>query len=797
MSKLFVTIYRYFSAHKAVMYAVLFLTTIVFGYFAMKVRFDENIATLLPKTDQNSEVSIAFEDVKVKDKIFLEIKYKDEAQTDPSRLVQAMSQFMDDCVQGDSLHLIDNCFHSLDDDDMMNALYYGMGALPCHLGPEFYDFLDQHLTEEYLDSASRGEVDFDLMDMGSFSIIDGQLFSRDSTLALAFISPSFSSLDTRVCIKLENYLHACTDAFEAQNPDMEAMYHGIVIEGSFNSRQIKKDLVLTVGISLLLICILIGICFKSRRTIIHILAPVLYGCIFSLALVYLMRGSISLIAMGIGAIVLGVAMSYCLHIITHYKYVHSVETVLLEESRPVCLGCLTTIGAFAGLLLTSSELLKDFGIFASFALVGTTLFSLIFLPHFFTEEDTQKNEKAFNLVNRINSYPLDRNKFAVVALVLVSIVCIFMSGKVKFDSDLNNIGYREPRMVRSEKIFNDKINGSHFNIYYAAHASTLDSAIIYNRVMCKTLDSLKATGDIYGYSGIEGLLIPEDEQRSNIRLWKDYWTEDKIESTYSLLRKAVEKNGWNTGDFDVPETFRLMAESDYEPQCIYDAAAMPESLLSNFVEKLDDGWLVFTGVLLDKSNVRHVGDEITAVDHIIALDPFYYAGDMVELVHSDFNIVLLFSSIFVFIVLLCSFKSLILSLIAFLPMALSWYIVKGMMAIFGLEFNLINIMISTFIFGIGVDYSIFVMEGLISKAKYKSYRLLICHKSAIFFSALILLIVISSLLFASHPAIYSIGISTIIGMSATILITYALQPLIFRLLQKNGKLRDKVLKINK
>lgn len=111
------------------------------------------------------------------------------------------------------------------------------------------------------------------------------------------------------------------------------------------------------------------------------------------------------------------------------------------------------------------------------------------------------------------------------------------------------------------------------------------------------------------------------------------------------------------------------------------------------------------------------------------------------------------------------------------------------MAILGIEFNLINIMISSFIFGIGVDYSIFVMDGLLNRAKFQSYRLLLCHKVAIFFSAVTLLSVTASLLFATHPAIHSIGASTIIGMTSTILITYALQPVLFKLAMKSPFLR--------
>ena len=127
-----------------------------------------------------------------------------------------------------------------------------------------------------------------------------------------------------------------------------------------------------------------------------------------------------------------------------------------------------------------------------------------------------------------------------------------------------------------------------------------------------------------------------------------------------------------------------------------------------------------------------------------------------------------------------------LSILAFLPMFLSWFIVQGIMGIFSIQFNLINIVISTFIFGIGVDYSIFIMDGLLANARGKEDALLLCHKTAIFLSALVLVTVLGSLLFARHPAIHSIGISTLIGMLSTVIIAYALQPCLFRLYAKTN-----------
>ncbi len=83
-----------------------------------------------------------------------------------------------------------------------------------------------------------------------------------------------------------------------------------------------------------------------------------------------------------------------------------------------------------------------------------------------------------------------------------------------------------------------------------------------------------------------------------------------------------------------------------------------------------------------------------------------------------------------------------------------------------------------------MDYSIFVMEGLLQEARTGSTERLAYHKVAIFFSAVVLIIVIGSLVFARHPAIESTGVITLIGMIFTILMTYSLEPFVFRWLMR-------------
>ena len=813
MESIFIPLYRFLAKRRPLMYVLLVASTALFIYFGLKVEYEENIAKLLPQTEAATESDLAFGNLRVKDKIFLQLTMKEGNPAESQEKLIASTETLAEALlaRDTATHYIAHILHRIDDDLLINGLDHALMNVPTFVDEDCYAVFDSLLTTEAIDRQMAENYDLVMNDeegnrstmvgqdpaalrlallsqgkalaggIGGYTMIDGQLFSPDSTVALAFLSPNFNAFNSKDGTHLIALLEEEIARFEKENPDVEVLFHGSPVQSVFNSRRIKGDLALTVTFSLLVICVVIGFCFRGKGTLPMLLAPVVYGTFFALACIYWLKGGMSLMAVGIGALVLGVALSYCLHVLTHYKYVSDPEQVLRDQSTPVCLGCLTTIGAFLGLLFTQSDLLKDFGLFASFAMVGTTLFALIFLPHFFTPEKNRRNEKAFRLLDQINSYPIDRKRPVRWAVILVCLVTFFTSDWVTFDSNLRNIGYNEPKVIRSNELYAEKVNHGNASMYYAASAPTLDSALVYNRAIMQALDSLKQGDVVSQVSRSSALFIPTDEQEERIALWQEYWTPERIGEVRERLTASALKHDLNP---DMFEPFYIMVESEYEPSSLYEAEVLPESLLANFIEESDGRYLVFTSVQMPDSVKGKVSDAVANCPRAVVIDPFYYTNDMVRVLNDDFNTILGISSVFVFLVLLVSFRSLSVSVLAFLPMSLSWYVVRGVMGIFGLEFNLINIIIATFIFGIGVDYSIFVMNGLIAQAKGEGDRLLTYHKTAIFFSAFVLMVVIGSLLFATHPAIHSIGMSTLIGMSATILITYTLQPALFRWLMR-------------
>lgn len=148
----------------------------------------------------------------------------------------------------------------------------------------------------------------------------------------------------------------------------------------------------------------------------------------------------------------------------------------------------------------------------------------------------------------------------------------------------------------------------------------------------------------------------------------------------------------------------------------------------------------------------------------------------------------------VFFFLWFSMGSIELALISFLPMAVSWLWILGIMSLLGIQFNVVNIILATFIFGQGDDYTIFMTEGCQYEYAYHR-KMLNSYKQSIIISALIMFIGIGSLIVARHPALRSLAEVTIVGMFTVVFMAWLLPTYCFRWLvyDRNGRERRRPL----
>ena len=809
MHIVFLPLYHFFRNHKILMYLIMVVTTLVFLFFGLRLHFEEDISKLLPSSSVESQ--LAFGSIQLKDKIYIQVTSTDEPLS-PDLLAERTDEFIDLLYKKDSTsHYIGNVLYKMEPETAINALDFVLEHIPSFIDTAAYQDFEKALEPEAIEKQmwvnyeqmmedETGDITQAIMydplnlrnvvlgnvlqgAVGGFNLIDDHLFCPDSTVALAFLAPSFRSLDSQSATRFSKMLSQALQEFNASHPDVKVHAHGDPMGSVSNAGRIRSDLIVTVGISMVLILLLIGLCFRSFPFIWKLLLPILYGTAFSLACIFWIKGEMSLMALGLGAIVLGVAISYTLHVLIHHFFVGDPEKLLRDESTPVFLGCITTVGAFCSLLFTDSDLLRDFGLFASFALLGSTLFALIFLPHFLPSIKADSNSKTFRRISRLNNLPFDKKPWFLIMIAVIVVIGIIFSPKVKFDSDLRNLDFNSPEEIEAESLYNAKNNDGFYHLYFATVSTDLDEALEADKSLVFLLDSLKDQDIVHNYTDIiPKLFVTQADQEQRIAAWNAFWTEERKAYAIDQVDKGALQFGLDPMMF---YDFKDLLDADYEAASLIESGVVPDNLLGNFIEcNADSQYMVFTDVSMRFDEKDIATDALVANPKTFVLEPFYYCKSMVEVINDDFNIAVWISSLFVLLILLISFRNIITALLSFIPMVLSWFMVQGYMAIIGLEFNLINIIISTFIFGVGVDYSIFITEGLLTQARTGNRDVLTWHKVAIFFSAIILVIVVTSLLFAVHPAIRSIGLSTLIGMASTIMISYALQPFAFWQLMK-------------
>lgn len=807
MTQFFIGLYDYFERHKILFYLSLICCVLLMGFFALQVRFEENVTQFFPDTKDSQNAIKVFDNLKIKDKIIIMLSAADtDSIVEPDSLIEAADQLQQTLTDKAGDKLIKEIFAQVDQSLIGGATDFVYDHLPLFLSDADYQRLDSLLTKEGIQAimqqnytrllspagiALRSYILRDPLGLGNealkhlqdfqleanYEINEEHIFSQDGSTLLMFITPVFSTGSTGKNDELVRILEEELQQVQKQHPTLRAEYFGGPSVGVYNARQIKQDTILTSSIALVIIIVFISLVFKRERSIPLIITPVLFGGLFALFLIFLIKGSISAIAVGAGSAVMGIALSYSIHMLAHQNHVSTVQQLIKEIAYPLTVGSFTTIGAFLGLVFTSSDLLRDFGLFASLALIGTTLFCLIYLPHFLKGQADVKQGRVLRLIEKINAYPFEKNKWLVGSILVITVICLFTSQKVGFNNDMMSLNFEPPHLKQSEEKLMQLFDNHEKTVLFVSVGKDMNRATETYAETNRKLAALKEQGLIKDYASASQFLISPQEQQKRLEKWQSYWTNDRKKQVYEDLETAAAGYCFRPGSFD---SFRQWLDGSFH-EYVYNAQSedLSSKLLNEWQTSADSITMLISQVRVSETAKEAVYEQFSKEKDVVIFDRSYFTNKWVSAVNNDFYLILYISSFLIFFALWFSYGRIELTLMSFLPMLVSWVIILGLMGILGIEFNIINIILSTFIFGIGDDFSIFIMDGL--QNKYRTgKKVLNSHKTAIFFSTFTTVVGMGALVFARHPALQSISLISILGMMAVVLVAYTIQPLIFR-----------------
>ena len=888
------SVYKYFSERKMLLFGLLAVLIALLAWAASRINFKEDISAFLPKDHNTDRINYAYQHLNSANKLLVSVSMADSAATpDEELIIDAVSHLVEQLQQADSSGLyLKKIDYKIDQQQMLAVSQFLVANMPYFLTGSDYNRMDSLLTEDnirlQLSNNKRmlmspigmvmkqnimadplhlsapvlaGLRDFQASDQ--FQLYNDFIFSNDRKEGIIAIESYYPVSETRKnaeLLKLIDQAVAHTQSSFEQK--IKLHYFGAIDIAVTNANRIKRDTLLSSIISLVLILSILVYAFRSTKNLLLMLGSLLFGWLFALGLLSILKDEVSLIAIGISSIIIGIAINYPLHFILHHQHEPRIPNVIKDIVAPLTIGNITTVGAFLSLLFISSDAMRDLGLFASLLLAGTICFVLIFLPNFLdtrridtrlldtrlldtrlldtrrldtrqldtrqldtrqldtrqldtrqldtrqldtrqldenhldSKSLTSKSLTSNRLVSnrlvsnrlvsiRLASIRLVSHRLFPFAFIALSIVLCILSFDTKFETDMQTINYMTETQKAGLKKLISTIEQGQQTIYYVSEGRNLDEALAAYEAAKETLDSLQTIGALSKVSGLGIYLPSQTTQQQRLERWKTF-CENKKDALAMIDGIGVE-SGFKSGAFSL---FNTIIHTNYEVREVDFFEPITSSLANNFIINEEGGCAVMTLLHTPYKELDTLEAQLNAINsQSFSFDAGTTGRRMINALSGDFNTVLFVCGFIVFVFLIFTLGRIELSLLAFLPLTLGWFWILGIMNIFDIRFNIVNIILATFIFGQGDDYTIFMTEGLMYEYTYKR-KLLASYKNSIMLSAIVMFIGIGSLILAKHPAMRSLAEITIIGMGSVILMTFVLPPRIFRWLTlRKGKRR--------
>ncbi|MDR2130206.1 MAG: 1-acyl-sn-glycerol-3-phosphate acyltransferase [Odoribacteraceae bacterium] len=812
MTRLFVSIHAYLLSHRKCLYLSLLLVTAGALLALSRLEYKEDIADFLPSNAANDRVNAVYRHVGNSNHIIIYFSATDSTG-DPAVITTAIDRFALLLEERDSLHSIPKVTARVDEERVFELLDFVRHNPPYFLVEADYGRVDSLLRSSTL-VADRVEEDKRLLMLPSGGIMrqeiqadplhlfspvlsrlkelqagedenarDGYLFTPDGRKGMVILESPHGVSETARNTALLAWIEEIAREVTRELPGITASYLGAPVIAVTNAGQIKRDSTLAIALSGCLILLLLFYSFRSARDLCLIFCSILFGWLIALALLALFKGSISVIAVGIGSIFIGIAINYPLHLIDRLKHQPDTRQALKEIAHPLLIGNITTVSAFLSLLFISSDAMRDLGIFGSLLLVGTILFVLVYLPHLAGARRGGSGQEHLPF-GRLASFAPEKRRWIVWPVLLLTILFLHESRFTTFEPDMNQINYMTAQQREDMQLLTRSLERRDQDIVYLVSGGEgLDGALASRERNVGLLDSLRRVGLIKGISGVGPFLPSRAEQQRRIDRWNAFWL-PRRERLARQIEEAARANGFKEGTFD---PFLRLLHAPFAPREAAYFAPVTSLVAGNYVARDGDKEMVITLLYCEKERTAALAGALRAA---LTGDTFFFDSRdigrrMVDALSGDFNRVLYLCGIIVFLFLTFSFGRVELGVISFLPLAVGWIWILGIMQLADIRFNIVNIILATFIFGQGDDYTIFITEGLIHEHAYRR-RLLASYKNGIILSALVMFIGIGTLVLARHPALRSLAEITIIGMFSVVLMAYLIPPLLFRWLTTRG-----------
>lgn len=804
MGQFFLYIHNFLSGKKwlLLLLSVIFLALVV--YSGLKIKTNEDFQALLPQDEKFEKYNFILEHSSIADKIIIFISTDDTGSVDKTDMLIQNADVFVDKIEKDFSPFIKDIKYKISDDEMMSLYDFFYDNLPLFLSESDYLKIAERITDTAIGNTLKSNLQTLISPAGialkkfllkdpfgftglameklnqfqlgdNFTIIQNRIFSKDKNCVFIFLNTTNSS-NTR---EMEGFVEGIENIISSiDSSNVRFHCYGAPVVAVANSKQVKKDIYLTLSITLLFIFVFLTLYFRNYFIPFLLFIPVIVGAGVSLIVIYFSKGQVSAISLGVGSVLLGIGIDYSLHFLTHYKQSGSIAELYKSIALPVIISSITTAAAFLCLFIVKSTVFQDLGFFAAVSIISTAIAALISLPLIFNKFKIANSKKTnFNFLENLARFKPENKKLLIIGVILFSILFYFTGKRISFNENLMDMNYLTDELKEDEIYLNTKTDFVLSSLFAVSVGKTFDEALVESEQIRVKLDSMKTDGIIADYFAVSKLIISQEKQLQKIQDWNLFWLKRRDSVIVQLNEKGI-TNRYRPEAFN---DFVNLISKEFTPIPLEKFNYLSNLYFNDYIINDPDISAVVTTIKTEHLQKGRIHEAIDGSGNSFLLDRQKVTEGLFAIVKSQFGTLILLSSIIVFIILLLAFGRIELAFVSFVPIVLSWIWTIGIMGVFHIQFNIFNIIISTFIFGLGVDYSIFITRGLLYKLQYNKDNV-VTFKTSILLSGITTIFGTGVLIFAQHPAIKSIALVSVIGITSAIFITFTIQPFLFQFL---------------
>ncbi|MHC4958142.1 MAG: methyltransferase domain-containing protein [Planctomycetota bacterium] len=563
-------------------------------------------------------------------------------------------------------------------------------------------------------------------------LADGFLTSRDGRHRLVFVDPGYPPADTR---RTEGFLRDVAKASEG----LTVRHLGAHRSTLDNARTIESDARLTLAVGSVLVLALALLVFRRPGVAVLAITPALFGGAVALAAVSFFTDSIAAAVVGFSAGLLGIAIDYAVHVF----YARKIPV------RAILMGATTTAAAFLALRASSLPGLREAGLLGAIGIVAAALFAIRVLP---PRAQAGRQPLDLSRIARVlGAWPVLGLLSLAAPVVFTGVVLLGFEGDPRAMSRLSDAAQQDENEILA-------VWGDSFRITTVlVEAAGLEDALARNEAVAASLEDR-------AHASLAGILPSRATQQRRLALWRSFWTEERVLGLRAEFARAVEGTPFRADAFE-PFFASLTAEP---PPLRPDD--LPEAVVRERLQRIDGRWVVSTPVF---------DVALTALEGATVVSGPALARRLAELVGDELVTLGLLALGAVAVVVGLWFGRPGPALIVLLPLVASGAWTLGLLGWLGVPLTLANAVFIVFLFGLAVDYAIFLVNARLDVARGEPDRGPEAA-SAVLLCALTTCGGFFALALAGHPVLHSIGVTALIGIASAAVITLAVVPRLAR-----------------